>query len=1260
MIALSREFARRPRRPAQPEGRRRMAGPGCISEANLRAFLLGELPERVGQAISSHLETCRDCEAAARRLDGLTDPIIDRLRKEFDPGVVGELSTLVEPAVSEQQRPISVASPRFGVGYEILEEVGRGGVSVVYRARQTRPARDVALKVLLAGSHADAERRARFLAEADAFARLRHPNIVPIHEVGEHDGLPFLALEYVEGGSLAGRLGGVPLPPREAAALVEQLAKAVHFAHRNGVIHRDLKPANILIAADGTPKITDFGLAKQEQSGLTATGVVLGTPSYMAPEQAEGKAREVGPAADVYALGAILYELLTGRPPFRGATPMETLEQVRAHDPVPPGRLQGRMPRELDTVCLKCLQKEPASRYDSAQALADDLRRFLGGEPILARPVKAWERTVKWAKRRPVIAALILVVQFLLSALFVTGIWSYLEISRSLAIAQRRAEDLAWQDYINRVNLAYAEVQDDNVERAKDLLHGCLPDRRGWEWHYVKRLCHLERLTLESAGPCVNAVGFSPDGTWMALGASERLFVMNTMENAEVQLELRDVSTGQIRQVLRGLKGVVTSVAVSPDGARIAVGGRFHSPASDCRLAVWDVASSRIAWIKADPERTAMGVAFSPEGKFLAVGFGGYQSGDTAGYVQICETITGGEMLKFTGPIGGVNRLAFHPDGRRIAVAGSGVVEIRDVIARTRVCELRGHTRWVLGLAFSPDGRRLATAGWDRTIQLWNVATAKVDRTLFAHNGPVLDLAFSPDGRCLASAGEDRSIKLWDVVTGRNLATLHGHEDYVQSVSFRPDGLELATGSLDGTMKVWNLETSRPVVFDEHTGWVERLAFRRDGRRVRSEVGLFGSREDRAKTWDPITGKADSVADEDPRRARPIPFEAGSRYGGNSASSPDGKLVARIILESQGYNSPRSRGYAGKTVEIREVATGRILQTLMGHTADITCMAFSPDGRRLATASYDKTIKLWDVLNGLNVFTLRGHTAGVISLAFSPDGYRLASGSMDFTARIWDAAPLPPDTLRLHEAGYRRKQRRFAEQRDPQDERQRAEILALEGRWGLASESFGRAVEREPANLHLRYHHVLSLLESGDLVGYRRACASIVARFGTASDPDLAHEVAWDCVLAADAVDDREIPVRLARTALASFSGNMKHFAHNTLGAALYRAGRFAESIIQLNQSIEVTGGGGYPQDWVYLAMAHHRLGHRNESRHWLDRLLEYEKGRTRAFSWDEIEIGILCREVQSTMVMPSNPENREQPASSAHQRDKSPPVAAR
>ena len=291
-------------------------------------------------------------------------------------------------------------------GYEILGELGRGGMGVVYRARQVRLNRPCALKMILAGAHAGAEAAARFLAEAEAVARLQHPNIVQIHHIGEADGLPFFELEYVAGGSLDRRLDGTPWPARRAAELVEPLARGVAEAHRQGIVHRDLKPGNVLLAADGTPKITDFGLAKSlaADSGLTRTDSIMGSPSYMAPEQAEGKTKQVGPLADVYALGAILYELLTGRPPFRGTTALETLEQVKNAEPVPPSRLVPGLPRDVETIALKCLQKEPAKRYDSAAALAEDLRRFLGGEPIVARPVPFWERGWRWCRRNPLVA----------------------------------------------------------------------------------------------------------------------------------------------------------------------------------------------------------------------------------------------------------------------------------------------------------------------------------------------------------------------------------------------------------------------------------------------------------------------------------------------------------------------------------------------------------------------------------------------------------------------------------------------------------------------------------------------------------------------------------------------------------------------------------------------------------------------------------------------------------------------------------------
>jgi serine/threonine protein kinase len=312
---------------------------------------------------------------------------------------------LTQASAGESAKEEDVAARVRIPGYEVLGLLGKGGMGVVYRARQTALDRVVALKMILHAEHAGSAERQRFQAEAEAAARLQHPNIVQVFEVGTHDGLPFLTLEYCSGGSLAQRLDGNPWPIPEASQLVETLAGAAQAAHAARVVHRDLNPANVLLTATGQPKITDFGLAKKlGEQGRTQTGTVVGTPSYMAPEQASGKTKEVGPAADIYALGAILYELLTGRPPFKAATPLDTILQVAADEAAPVRRLRPQVPRDLETICHKCLEKDPAKRYASADALAEDLRHFLAGEPIRARPISRWERGLKWARRRPAAA----------------------------------------------------------------------------------------------------------------------------------------------------------------------------------------------------------------------------------------------------------------------------------------------------------------------------------------------------------------------------------------------------------------------------------------------------------------------------------------------------------------------------------------------------------------------------------------------------------------------------------------------------------------------------------------------------------------------------------------------------------------------------------------------------------------------------------------------------------------------------------------
>ncbi len=514
----------------------------CPSRSELEDFLTDRLPAEGDGRVLTHLEGCSSCQLV---LETLTASPVGNTAQTRS-GAARTLS-----ADGDANGLVSPLPPRIGQ-YLVIRELGRGGMGVVYLAEQDTLKRPVALKVIRHGVHATPEEVARFRAEAEAVARLQHPNIVQVHEVGNQDGIHYLALEYVDGGSLDRQLAGTPQDPRAAARLIETLACAVDHAHRRGILHRDLKPANVLLDAQGQPKVTDFGMAKKLQgdSGLTASGLIMGTPSYIAPEQASGKLGEVGPAIDIYGLGALLYEMLTGRPPFKGADPLSTLEQVVSQEPVAPGRFQRHIPRDLETICLKCLEKQPGRRYASAEGLADDLGRFLSGRPIVARPIGVWGRVWKWARRRPIEAGLSAAV-LMVTVLGLTGIvWQWRN-----ALAQR---DTARQEWF-RANLVAASsaLQLHNSSAARRILEMAPESFRTWEWHHFhSQLDKASRVLTGHEAP-VRGVAFSPDGSRVVSIAQDHT------------MRLWETATGRAIAVAPGQGDSVEAVGFSPDGRQL-------------------------------------------------------------------------------------------------------------------------------------------------------------------------------------------------------------------------------------------------------------------------------------------------------------------------------------------------------------------------------------------------------------------------------------------------------------------------------------------------------------------------------------------------------------------------------------------------------------------------------------------------------------------------------------------------------------------
>lgn len=742
-------------------------------------------------------------------------------------------------------------------GYDILERIGRGGTGVVYKAWQFRLKRYVALKMLRDGALADAEQRARFRGEAEAVARLRHPNIVQIHDTGEHEGRPYLALEYVEGGSLARRLSLGPLQLVEAVHLVETVARAVHAAHESGVIHRDLTPANILLDADGSPRISDFGLAKRLDRDTTQTysGAILGTPAYMAPEQAAGQNKRVGVATDVYALGTILYELLTGRLPFRAPSPLETMNLILFEEPPGPRRLDARLPRDLETICLKCLQKETQRRYASALELAEDLRRWKSREPdghTLAsasadRTLHLW-RTERW-ERGP--------------TLEFTDAVAHLAFShdgRMLVTTQTTGAMILW-DSVSGARLHALTGPGSPYESAHvspDDRNLVLVGRNTLLGVWDISNCQTPRLRhgLWDGNEIVDAA-FAPSG--LALATAHR----------DGRITLWDARDWKSRRACGSALGPVRALAFTANGQRLAKvcdttinwsrqtrqiwpTHNVHVDSclpGDCGegLHLWDTVTGERRPILSSQLAIARPslLATAGDGRTLAtaqpdgnIWLWDLVDGKRRAILSTCrqaEMWRLSEEMIFAGiparpdQMMPIRAVAFAPDSRILAVlTAKGAVQLWDTVRGVRESILPGDHRDATCLAFAPDGNTLATQNQGE-VELWDIPTRQC-RKIPLHSGArIRCLAFSSDGRWLASGASDCSVKLFDRRAERGYL-LSGHTDSVSSLAFAQDGRTLGTGSFDRTVRLWDVATAQEVLrLDGHSGKVHCLSFAPDG-----------------------------------------------------------------------------------------------------------------------------------------------------------------------------------------------------------------------------------------------------------------------------------------------------------------------------------------------------------------------------------------------------------------------------------------------
>jgi eukaryotic-like serine/threonine-protein kinase len=931
--------------------------------------LAGDTPAAVPDSltIDGDAELMAQCQRAQQCLE-----LLDRVRRRWSPPGVS-----ASTAGGNTARPTPEPSRVVTIGrFQIERELGRGGLGIVHLAFDPKLGRRVALKVPRFELLVNDDLRRRFLRESEAAARMSHPNLVTVFEAGEDGTICFITSEFCEGPNLAHWLQSTrqPVEPRVAALALRRLALAVQHAHGRGVLHRDIKPSNILLDTSAAgelpwePKLTDFGMAKLlERTGdETRAGAMIGTPAYMAPEQAEGRVCDLDARTDLYSLGAVLYELLTRRAPASGASDAESLRKVLCEDPVFPRDLRDDIPRDLEAICLKCLARRREHRYTTAQELADDLQRFLIGQPTEARPLSTTGMALNWARRRPTLAAVagLSIIGAMLAA---TGMAAYtLKIRRH---AEELSQALAERDEANSIALAHSDAtvraypadmrlaqrawNEGRTADARMLLEKHSPrtaglDHRSFAWQFLRRLCQFDDTTLAEHRGAIHVCRYSPDGQCL-------------------------VTAGQ-----------------------------------DGEVRVWNADSGSLERSWSAHDQDINGIVFSPDGRWIVT-----TAGEQGAIVW--EFATGNPVHRFEGSDGIVCTAGFTPDGKSLITGtNTGAIDFWKPGDWSPLVDTARTPESVRLIAVSHDGSMMATTSNDTKIRLWDLPGLQLRGMLEGHSRDITAIDFAHHALELVSASRDGTIKLWSPAQPGELATYEAKEGYIHDVTFTPDDGRILLACHGGDAQIWERATNkRELVFHSGGAPVYSASMSPDGRRVATAGGdekvhlwhtSADAEETRLLTNQP--GRAFALSS-DGRVASVGDFDGRIRYFNLADGKlinqhqPHDKMVDAICTSPNG--DLEAVAFHDGTISLWHLPDMTLLHTLSGHLDRIWNVRFSAHAERLASCSNDGTIRVWDAGTGRVLHVLTAADDNPQDVVFSPDGLLLATGCRKGTVRIWRA-----------------------------------------------------------------------------------------------------------------------------------------------------------------------------------------------------------------------------------------------------------------